>query len=81
MSFKIDDRFFILVLKGEKDREITLFGDLRPAVAQIREYLTNNVEPQNIELNDVEVDTEANLKIRAVPWDMIAAELVKLSNS
>lgn len=53
----------------------------RPAVAQIREYLTNNVEPQNIELNDVEVDAEANLKIRAVSWDMIAAELVKLSNS
>lgn len=81
MSFKIDNRFFILVLKGEKDREITLFGELRPAVTQIREYLTKNVEPQNIELNDVEVDAEANLKIRAVPWDMIAAELVKLSNS
>ncbi len=83
-SLKVEEnKFYILVKKPEEDdeddedeiKEIILYSTVKASIIQIKEYLKNDVDVENIELMAVKILDEA-LEAESVPWNKIAVELI-----
>ncbi len=75
-----ENKFYILVKKPEEDdedesKEIILYSTVKASIIQIKEYLKNDVDVENIELMAVKILDEA-LEAESVPWNKIAVELI-----
>jgi predicted oxidoreductase len=75
MEMKVEKSFFMLEKKGEK-RTVILYNMLDEAVKKIAEYLKAGLPADQIELSEINVE-EKELKIKVVPWGIIAERLVK----
>lgn len=70
------DRFYVLTVKQGKENRITLHSDMDSPVRRVKEYLKEDISPNNIELMTVEIK-EDKFELKGVPWSTIAVMLVK----
>ena len=70
-----ENKFYILIKKDGKDREIRLYANMDTPIKRIKEWLRQGVEPDSLELVTVEVKEEKYL-IQGIPWSVIASKLV-----
>lgn len=68
--------FYVLSVKQEKERRITLYNDMDSPVLRVKEYIKGGTNPEDIELMVVDVKEE-KFEIKSVPWSMIAVRLIK----
>lgn len=71
-----EDKFYVLTVKQEKKKGITLHNDMDSPVRKIKECLKGGASPDDIELIAVTMKEE-NFEIKNVPWSTIAMRLVK----
>lgn len=71
-----ENRFYVLTVKQEKGKKITLHNEMNSPIREVKEYLKGGTSPDGIELIAVEIKEE-KFEIKSVPWSTIALGLVK----
>lgn len=71
-----ENTFYVLTVKKEKGKKITLYNDMDSPISRVKEYLKDKKSPDDIELMAVEIK-EDKFEIKSIPWSMIAVGLIK----
>jgi hypothetical protein len=70
------NKFYMLVRKESKGKEIWLYNDAKTPISKIKEYLKKGANADDIELINIELKEE-KFEIRTTLWSTIAVELIK----
>ena len=71
-----ENKFFMLMEKQGSKKEIRLYDEINPAIAEVKKSLRRNANSEDIELLSIEIKEE-KFEIKTIPWSVIASMLVK----
>jgi pseudouridine-5'-phosphate glycosidase len=71
-----ENRFYMLTQKVGSKKEIRIYDEMKPAIAMIKGSMKAGTASENIELLSIEIKEE-KFEIKTIPWNVIAAQLIK----
>jgi len=77
MELKVkENNFYILINKNEKSNQMSVFDELSTSVKSLKELMKKGSSSNDLELMSIQYEEE-QFKVKAIPWNIIAMELVK----
>lgn len=71
-----ENTFYILLNKQGEISQLSIFDALSPSVQKLKELMEGGITSEELELMSVQYEEE-QFKIKSIPWNVIAMELVK----
>lgn len=72
------NKFFMLTEKQGNTKKIRIYDEMNSAITEVKKALKGGLSSETIELLSIEIKEE-RFEIKAIPWHVIATQLVKES--